>query len=224
VLERTADSDAAKVQISDRFNAALFKIYTLTGIAPVLGAFFSLVAAEEAAGMPGPPRNAAYDHKLEGAPTVLDAANYEGGAKFLDMLYKHDLPAIVAKMGRHGPKIMEMERQIIYGQYLADFELLGPQETELVVFPTLLASGTRGAAEWHIKGARRVSIEWQAIEKVAVCIAGAADFVLGPEEHQKEAKGWKSRQEVVVGKGRSEWARWTREVRETMKDEDAKVQ
>ncbi|MCJ1446904.1 MAG: hypothetical protein MMC23_007412 [Stictis urceolatum] len=192
------------------------KIFTLTGIAPVLGAFFALVSAERHIGLDTHITTEA-EGTISNPSMALDATNYTRGNDFLQLLYQHDLPPIVAQMGRHGAEIMHMEKQIIYGLYLADFSVLGRQETELVAFPALVCGGTRGAGEWHVRGARRVGVEWEEIEGVMGCVKEVANWVLGNEREG----GGGSRQEIVPGKGRGEWMRWVEECRRGMEQEES---
>lgn len=91
------------------------------------------------------------------------------GKGFLDVIYQHHLPAIMAQFSAH-KDFTWVEEDIIYGLFLSDHSILNAIETELVVLPAIMIQNLPLETAWHFRGARRVGISKDNVELVQQCV------------------------------------------------------
>lgn len=92
------------------------------------------------------------------------------GKGFLDVIYQHHLPAIMAKFSAH-QDFTWVEEDIVYGLFLSDHTILNAIETELVVLPGIMIQNLPLETAWHFRGARRVGISKDDVELVQQCVS-----------------------------------------------------
>jgi hypothetical protein len=85
-----------------------------------------------------------------------------------------------------------LEKDIIYGLFLADFSVLDPIETQLVVLPAIMCQGLRGATGWHLRGTRRLGVGMQDVEGLQLCVETIARWA------GRDTEGWVRAQDVEM--------------------------
>ncbi|KAI9799394.1 MAG: hypothetical protein M1833_004094 [Piccolia ochrophora] len=152
-------------RLSRRLRETLMKAWTLVGIPVVLEAVVALAKVERP------------EDKETGSARVgaeLGPEVEARGTSFLQMLYKHNLQPIFNTFGSHAAELEWLEKNVIYGLFLADFSVLGAVETELAVMPAIMCQSLRAPTIWHLRGMRRVGIsdvDIQAVEEVIKVLA-----------------------------------------------------
>ena len=107
----------------------------------------------------------------------------ERGTTFLQTLYQQDLNPIFSTWGTHRADFELLEKNIIYGLYLSDHEVLSPVEAEVVILTAIMCQGLRSPTIWHLRGLRRLGItaeEVEALERAIEKIAAWAGRETSP--------------------------------------------
>ncbi|KAH0537200.1 L-galactonate dehydratase [Glutinoglossum americanum] len=161
--------------LSHRLRVVLMKGWTLVGIPVVLGALAALARVE---------KEEDTEAGLE-RQNVLDMRHLrDRGTAYLQTLYKGNLDPIFETWGSHSEHFEWLEKDIIYGIFLADFSVLGPVETELVVLPAIMCQGLQRPTGWHLRGIRRLGVSVEDVEALESCVEKIAKWA------GKDTEGW----------------------------------
>ena len=132
----------------------------------------------------------------------LDVSLSQRGEAFMHSIYKENLDPILSKFGSHRPAFEWLEKTIIYGLFLSDHTelsecgVLNAVEAELVTLSAIMCRQSEGEGcghsptMWHMRGARRVGVAKEDLERVLECVKMVAEWA------GKETKGWVQVQDV----------------------------
>lgn len=81
---------------------------------------------------------------------------------------------------------MWLEKDIIYGLFLADFSVLSAVETELVILPAIMCQGLEGPTGWHIRGTRRLGVSVEDVEGICAAAITVARWA------GRDVTGWET--------------------------------
>lgn len=111
---------------------------------------------------------------------------------FLQTLYQQDLSPIFSSLGTHRADFEYLERNIIYGLYLSDHEVLSAVEAEVVILTAIMCQGLRSPTIWHLKGLRRLGITAEQVEALEGAIEKIAEWA------GRETSHWPRIADVVL--------------------------
>lgn len=96
--------------------------------------------------------------------------NKARGEAWLGQIYKENLSTSTDHFKAH-KDFDWISREITYGLYLSDHEILGPIETELVVLAGIAIQNLHMETAWHLRGIRRVGVSPEDVELVQQCVS-----------------------------------------------------
>lgn len=74
---------------------------------------------------------------------------------WLSQIYRHNHAATENTLACH-KDFDWLSREITYGLYLSDHDIIGPVETELVVLSGIAMQNLKTETGWHLRGTRRI--------------------------------------------------------------------
>jgi hypothetical protein len=167
------------------------KEWTLIGIPLTITAATALAAAEASIGIPipGPHTQLADSHYT---PLTVDAATEDRGSTALHTLYRSNLAPIMASWGAHEADFAWLEKRVIYGLFLSDYDVLSRLETQCVILSAIMCQGLEVPSMWHVRGLRRLGVGVEDAEAVCECVKMVARWC------GKETAGWVRAEDVSV--------------------------
>lgn len=140
---QTPESRQALVR---RLREALVKLVSVVGVPKPLEAIFSIARIER-------PEDRDYSFSRENWSS--GPANLERGMGWLSQIYRHNHTATENTLACH-KDFDWLSREITYGLYLSDHDIIGPIETELVVLSGIAMQNLETETGWHLRGTRRI--------------------------------------------------------------------
>ncbi|KAG7007737.1 hypothetical protein G7Y79_00008g023750 [Physcia stellaris] len=158
-----------KELISKRLRDVLMKEWTLVGIPLVITALSSLAKAEEGQNLEGG-LSKKWQNPLD--PQGLS----ERGTTFLQTLYAQNLTPIFSTWGTHRADFEYLEKNIIYGLYLSDHDVLSAIEAEVVILTAIMCQGLPAPTIYHLRGLRRLGISAEDVEALEMAVEAVAEW------------------------------------------------
>ncbi|KAI9665103.1 MAG: hypothetical protein M1821_006551 [Bathelium mastoideum] len=158
-------SDARKFLIR-RLREALLKSVSLVGVCRPLFAITKISAVE---------RPEDKDYTFTRKDWKCDEANHQRGMDWLGKLYKHNQASALSQFEDH-KDFDWISKEITYGLYLSDRQILGDVDTELATLTGVMIQNLKEFAAYHLRGARRIGVSQQDVELVQQCIELVAKF------------------------------------------------
>ena len=176
------------------------KLWTISGIPPVITAVSALASAEAAIGV--------VSGHSQNQPNLTASAHYNSlaldrqveqqGYAFMKDIYQHNLDPIMSTWGSHQEDFEWLEKRIIYGLFLSDHRILSKVETELVVLSGMMCQGLRDPAHWHLRGLRRLGVSMEDAKSVVASIRAVAEWC------GRGTQGWVQVEDVEAEVGSQE--------------------
>ncbi|KAF2237706.1 hypothetical protein EV356DRAFT_527469 [Viridothelium virens] len=158
-------SEARKALVR-RLREALVKCVSIVGVCRPLEAIFSIGAIE---------RPEDKDYTFTRKDWQCDEMNHQRGMDWLGKLYKQNLSLPMKRMEAH--KDFEwISKEITYGLYLSDRQILDDTDTQMVVLSAIMIQNLKNETAWHLRGTRRVGVSEQDVETIQQCIELIAKF------------------------------------------------
>ncbi|KAI9735362.1 MAG: hypothetical protein M1818_006557 [Claussenomyces sp. TS43310] len=173
----------ARRRISRRIRAVIIKAWTLVGMPRASDGFFSLTKVEkvEDVDMNGDRQRYAADPELAMRRTKAWWAQVFGEQESSTILDSYST----------NPDFGWTVDYAVYGLFLADLSVLGPEENELVILSSVMGQGAHFTTITHLRGIRRIGVsaaDTQSVENIIRLVA----------EHQgKDTSSWHQSQEVA---------------------------
>lgn len=105
-----------------------------------------------------------------------DEANHERAMDWFNKVYRHNANFNLNLFNAH-KDFNWISKEITYGLYLSDRQILDDIDTELVVVSGIMIQNLRSETWWHIRGTRRQGVTKEDMQVVYDCIKEAADFL-----------------------------------------------
>lgn len=100
----------------------------------------------------------------------------ERGTTFLQTLYAQNLTPIFSTWGTHRADFEHLEKNIIYGLYLSDHDVLSAVEAEVVILTAIMCQGLKAPTIYHLRGLRRLGISAEDVEALEVAVEAVAEW------------------------------------------------
>lgn len=105
-----------------------------------------------------------------------DDANHERAMEWFHKVYRHNANFNLNLFNAH-KDFNWISKEITYGLYLSDRQILDDIETELVVVSGIMIQNLRNETWWHIRGTRRQGVSKEDMQVVYDCIKMVAEFL-----------------------------------------------
>ncbi len=151
---------AARQQLIRRIREALIKSASIVGIPKPIESILAISKVEGA-------EDRDYSSTREG--WQCDEANTARGQAWFDKLYARNAADTTSLFDAHRD-FMWVSREITYGLYLSDRQVLDDLETQLVVLPGLMMQNLGMESHWHIRGTRRLGVDKARVEVLVECV------------------------------------------------------
>ena len=139
---------AARQALVRRLREALIKAVSVVGVCKPIEAVLAIAAVER-------PEDRDLSATREG--WQADEANLERAMGWYGKVYTRNAADTIGLFDAHRD-FAWVSRHITYGLYLADRAVLDDVDTEMVVFPAIMAQNLRTETWWHIRGTRRIGV------------------------------------------------------------------
>ena len=139
--------DARKALVR-RLREALIKAISIVGVCKPIEAILAINAIER-------PEDKDYSSTRE--DWQCDEANLERAMEWYRKIYTRNAADTIGLFDSH-KDFAWVSKHITYGLYLGDRQTLDDWDTEMVVFPAIMAQNLRTETWWHIRGTRRIGV------------------------------------------------------------------
>lgn len=116
------------------------------------------------------------DYSMTREGWKCDEANHERGMDWYRKVYKHNINLNLNLFNAH-KDFDWISKEITYGLYLSDRQVLDDIETELVVVSGIMIQNLKHETWWHIRGTRRQGVVKEDMQVVYDCIMEVAKFL-----------------------------------------------
>ncbi|EXA30281.1 DNA polymerase alpha subunit B [Fusarium oxysporum f. sp. pisi HDV247] len=150
-----------------RIREALVKTICIVGVCRPIEAILAINEVE---------RDEDKDHSVTREGWQCDEYNYNRGMGWMEKIYTRDTRGTMDLFRDH--KDFEwMSRNITYGLYLSDRQVLDDPETEIIVLSGIMIQNLPKETHWHIRGSRRFGISREDVETIASTVHSIAGFL-----------------------------------------------
>ncbi|PKS06158.1 hypothetical protein jhhlp_007475 [Lomentospora prolificans] len=105
-----------------------------------------------------------------------DEANLERGMGWLRKIYTRDTDDTLDIFNAH-KDFGWITRNITYGLYLSDRQVLDDLGTEITVLASIMIQNLRKETHWHIRGIRRIGVSSKDVQMLWDCVQRVAEFL-----------------------------------------------
>lgn len=139
---------AARQALIRRLREALVKAVSIVGVCKPIEAILAINAVER-------PEDKDFSCSRDG--WQADDANLDRAMEWYRKIYTHNAADTIGLFDAH-KDFAWLSKHITYGFYLGDRQNLDDVDTEMVVFPAIMAQNLKTETWWHIRGTRRIGV------------------------------------------------------------------
>ncbi|KAL4922093.1 hypothetical protein BDW62DRAFT_197329 [Aspergillus aurantiobrunneus] len=160
-----ATSDARKA-IVRRLREALVKTISIVGVCKPIESILAIAQVEA-------PEDRDYTTTREN--WQCDAANHERAMGWYNKIYARNASDTLGLFEAHKDFVW-ISKEITYGFYLSDRQVLDDLDTQLVVLPGIMIQNLKLETHWHIRGTRRLGVSSEKVQVIWECVKLVAEF------------------------------------------------
>jgi hypothetical protein len=139
-----------------RIREALVKAVSIVGVCKPLEAIMTINVLE---------RDEDKDHSETREGWQCDEANLDRGMEWMRKLYGQQTDSTMGVFADHQDFIW-VSKNITYGLYLSDRQVLDDLDTQMVVLPGIMIQNLPKETHWHIRGTRRIGVSQKDVQVV----------------------------------------------------------
>lgn len=170
-------------QLVRRLRESLVKCVSIVGVCKPLEAIMAINECE---------RDEDKDLSTTRDGWQCDEDNLDRGMNWLGKLYGQNADSTLGLFSDH--KDFEwITKNITYGLYLSDRQVLDDIDTEMVVLPGIMIQNLKKETHWHIRGTRRIGVSkqdvqivWDSVQSIAQFLGLSLNRVPTPEEVESD--------------------------------------
>ncbi|KAK6813762.1 hypothetical protein RU639_010268 [Aspergillus parasiticus] len=167
VIQKEKNStSAARQAFVRRIREALVKCVSIVGCCKPIEAIIAISQVE---------REEDRDYSLTRENWQCNQANHERGMRWYRAIYRRDEKATLGLFDAHRD-FQWISKEITYGLYLSDRQVLNDAETEIIVLASIMIQNLRKETHWHIRGTRRIGVSKEDTQVLWDCIQRVARF------------------------------------------------
>lgn len=159
-------TSASRQALVRRLREALVKCVPIVGVCKPIEAILAISEVE---------RDEDKDYSSTREGWQCDQANHERGTEWLQKLYSRNATGTLDLFSAH-KDFSWLSKNITYGLYLSDRQVLGDLETQLVVLPSIMSQNLPKETHWHIRGTRRIGVSKEETQVIWDCVQLVAAF------------------------------------------------
>lgn len=159
-------TSAARQKLVQRLREALVKSVPIVGVCKPIEAILAISEVE---------RDEDKDYTFTREGWQCDQANHERGTEWLQKLYSRNTSDTLDLFSAH-KDFAWLSKEITYGLFLSDRQVLGDLDTQLVVLPGIMSQNLPKETHWHIRGTRRIGVPKEEVEVIWDCVQLVAQF------------------------------------------------
>ncbi|EKV10605.1 protein bcp1 [Penicillium digitatum] len=167
-LTQQADyaTSAARQALIRRLREALVKSVPIVGVCRPIEAILAISEVE---------RDEDKDFTFTREGWQCDEANHKRGTGWLQTLYAHNTTDTLDLFNAH-KDFSWLSKDITYGLFLSDRQVLDDLDTQLVVLPGIMSQNLPKETHWHIRGTRRIGVPQEEVRVIWDCVQLVAQF------------------------------------------------
>jgi hypothetical protein len=160
-----ATSDSRK-ELVRRLREALIKAISIIGVCKPIESILAIAKVEN-------PEDRDYTTSREN--WQCDEANHERAMGWYNKIYTRNAKDALGLFDAH-KDFAWISREITYGFYLSDRQVLDDLDTQLVVLPGIMIQNLALETHWHIRGTRRLGVSSEKVQVIWECVKLVAEF------------------------------------------------
>ncbi|KAJ5101884.1 hypothetical protein NUU61_004106 [Penicillium alfredii] len=157
---------AARQALVRRLREALVKSVSIVGVCKPIEAILAISKVE---------RDEDKDYTFTRDGWQCDQANHERGAAWMQKLYARNTTGTLDLFAAH-PDFAWLSKEVTYGLFLSDRQVLDDVDTQLVVLPGIMSQNLPNETHWHIRGTRRLGLPKHEVQVIWDCVQLVAQF------------------------------------------------
>jgi hypothetical protein len=167
-LTQQADyaTSTARQALIRRLREALVKSVPIVGVCKPIEAILAISEVE---------RDEDKDFTFTREGWQCDKANHERGTGWLQKLYARNTTGTLDLFSAH-KDFSWLSKEITYGLFLSDRQVLDDLDTQLVVLPGIMSQNLPKETHWHIRGTRRIGVPREEVQVIWDCVQLVAQF------------------------------------------------
>ncbi|KAI0140533.1 hypothetical protein GGR57DRAFT_424011 [Xylariaceae sp. FL1272] len=157
-------TSTARQALVRRLREVLIKSISVVGVCKPIEAVLAIAKVE---------RDEDKDYSCSREGWQCDQANYDRGMEWYGKIYAGNQDDTMNLFRAH-QDIGWISKNITYGFYLGDRQILDDMDTEMVVLPAIMSQNLPLETGWHIRGTRRIGVSnqdtkvlWDTIQTIA---------------------------------------------------------
>jgi len=150
-----------------RLREALVKSVSIVGVCKPLEAIMAINKVE---------RDEDKDLSSTRENWQCDQNNYDRGMEWMRKLYTYNTDSTLGFFNDH-KDFAWLSKNITYGLYLSDRQVLDDIDTQMVVLPAIMIQNLKKETHWHIRGTRRLGVLQEDVQVVWNCVSLIAGFL-----------------------------------------------
>ncbi|OQD64005.1 hypothetical protein PENPOL_c008G01832 [Penicillium polonicum] len=159
-------TSAARQALIRRLREALVKSVPIVGVCKPIEAILAISEVE---------RDEDKDYTFTREGWQCDEANHERGTGWLQKLYARNTTGTLDLFDAH-KDFSWLSKEITYGLFLSDRQVLDDLDTQLVVLPGIMSQNLPKETHWHIRGTRRIGVPQEEVQVIWDCVQLVAQF------------------------------------------------
>ncbi|CAG8162936.1 unnamed protein product [Penicillium olsonii] len=156
----------ARQALVRRLREALVKSVPIVGVCKPVEAILAISEVE---------RDEDKDYSFTREGWQCDQANHDRGIEWFQQLYARNGSGTLDLFSAH-KDFSWLSKEITYGLFLSDRQVLGDVDTQLVVLPGIMSQNLPKETHWHIRGTRRIGVPKEEVEVIWDCVQAVARF------------------------------------------------
>ncbi|KAL4938444.1 hypothetical protein BDV06DRAFT_215085 [Aspergillus oleicola] len=149
-----------------RLREALVKSISILGVCKPIESILAIAGVE---------REEDRDYTCTREGWQADSANHERAINWYNKIYTRNASDTLGLFDAH-KDFAWISREITYGFYLSNRQVLDDLDTQLVVLPGIMIQNLRLETHWHIRGTRRLGVEKEKVQVICECVKIVAEF------------------------------------------------
>ena len=158
---------AQRQELVRRLREALVKCVCIVGVCKPLEAIMAINEHE---------KEEDKDRSTTREGWQCDEANLKRGMDWLSKIYTHNAGSTLSLFDDH-KDFAWISKNITYGLYLSDRQVLNDLETEIIVLASIMIQNLKKETHWHIRGIRRLGVPVEDVQIIWDSVHSIAEFL-----------------------------------------------
>ncbi|CAG8898813.1 unnamed protein product [Penicillium egyptiacum] len=163
----------ARQYLIRRLREALFKSTILVGVPKPIVAILSISRLEQEQDK---------DYTCTRESWQCNAFNHVRGMSWFKKVYAQNAASTIDIFSAHRD-FEWLTKEITYGLFLSDMQVLGDIDTQMVVLPAIMSQNLKNPSHWHIRGTMRLGLSKEDMQAIWDCVRLVTEFFETPMDN-----------------------------------------